>query len=32
MDVGVDTNNFYPWSWESIRNKLKDIPIFQEEA
>lgn len=22
MDVGVDTNDFYPYSWEEIKNKL----------
>jgi hypothetical protein len=28
MDVGVDTHNFYPWSWDEIQTRLKDIPIF----
>lgn len=23
MDVGVDTNNFYPYSWDEIKAKLK---------
>jgi calcineurin-like phosphoesterase family protein len=27
MDVGVDTNNFYPYSLVDIHNLLKDIPI-----
>ncbi len=26
MDVGVDTNNFYPWAWEDIRKKMLKIP------
>jgi len=25
MDVGVDTNDFYPWSWEDIEKKLGSI-------
>lgn len=31
MDVGVDTNNFYPYSLEDIVNKMKDIPFNVEE-
>jgi calcineurin-like phosphoesterase family protein len=30
FDVGVDGNNFYPWSFEEIREKLKDIPMFKD--
>ena len=26
MDVGVDTNNFYPWAWEDIWKQLQTIP------
>lgn len=31
MDVGVDTKDFYPWAWEEVRAKLKDLPCWQEE-
>jgi calcineurin-like phosphoesterase family protein len=31
MDVGVDTNNFYPYSWEEVRERLKDIPFYKKE-
>lgn len=27
MDVGVDTNNFYPYSYEEIVSKLSKIPL-----
>lgn len=30
MDVGVDTNNFYPILVDDFINKLKDKPIFDE--
>jgi calcineurin-like phosphoesterase family protein len=26
MDVGVDTHDFYPYSWDEIHKRLKDIP------
>ena len=26
MDVGVDTNNFYPWAFEEIRDRMERIP------
>jgi len=32
MDVGVDTNNFYPYSAEEIVAKLKDQPFYAEEG
>lgn len=28
MDVGVDTHDFYPWSWDEIKEKLEVKPIF----
>lgn len=31
MDVGVDTNNFYPYNLDEIVAKLKDQPFYQEE-
>jgi len=31
MDVGVDTNNFYPYSLEEVHQKLKNIPIGGEK-
>lgn len=31
MDVGVDTNNFYPYSWEEIVAKMEKIPFRQDE-
>lgn len=27
LDVGVDTNGFYPWAWEDIKRKLGGIPF-----
>ena len=30
MDVGVDTNNYFPYSWEEIVERLKDIPLFNQ--
>lgn len=32
MDVGVDTNGYYPWNWESICARLSKIPIGYEEG
>jgi calcineurin-like phosphoesterase family protein len=32
MDIGVDTNNFYPLAWEEVRAKLKDLPIWTEST
>lgn len=29
MDVGVDTNGFYPYSWEEIKERLSVVPIYQ---
>ncbi len=31
MDVGVDTNNFYPYSWDEIKSKLSARPIFSDK-
>lgn len=31
MDVGVDTNNFFPYSWDQIRERLKDRPLYAPE-
>ena len=31
MDVGVDTNNFYPYSWPEIKARLEPIPFFPSE-
>lgn len=31
MDVGVDTNGFYPYSWEDVDKRLRDIPIFKDD-
>jgi calcineurin-like phosphoesterase family protein len=28
MDVGVDTHNYSPWSWDEVHERLKDIPMF----
>jgi calcineurin-like phosphoesterase family protein len=28
MDVGVDTNNFHPYSWDEIWTRMKDVPVF----
>jgi len=30
MDVGVDTNNYYPYSWDELVKKLKDKPFFAD--
>jgi len=30
LDVGVDTKNFYPWHWDEIRDRLKDVPLFSD--
>ena len=30
MDVGVDTNNFYPYALEEIVAKLKDKPYYED--
>lgn len=27
MDVGVDTNNFFPYSYEEVRDKMEKIPF-----
>lgn len=32
MDVGVDTNDFYPWAVEDIITRMKDIPFYPEEG
>lgn len=29
MDVGVDTNNFFPYSWDDIKERLSGIPYNQ---
>lgn len=31
MDVGVDTNNFYPYSFDEVRNKLNKIDFMVTE-
>jgi calcineurin-like phosphoesterase family protein len=32
FDVGVDKNNFYPWSWEKIKTKIeKIVETFKEK-
>ncbi len=31
MDVGVDTNNFYPYNYDEIYKRLKDLPFYEEE-
>ena len=28
MDVGVDTNEFRPYHWAEVVDRLKDVPIF----
>ena len=30
MDVGVDTNNFYPYSFEEIKKRLENAPYFHD--
>lgn len=30
MDVGVDTHNFYPYEWSEIKERMKDIPAYQD--
>lgn len=32
LDVGVDTHNYYPYSWDEIYTSLKDVPIFSEST
>lgn len=32
MDVGVDTNDFYPYSAEQVVERLKSRPFYEEEA
>lgn len=32
MDVGVDTNNFYPYAAEEVVKLLKDRPFYPEEG
>lgn len=31
QDVGVDTNNFYPWEWSELYKRLKDQPFYDHE-
>jgi len=31
-DVGVDTNNFYPYSWAQLRNGLRDHSCYADIA
>lgn len=31
MDVGVDTNNFYPYSWEQIKERLEKVGVCGPE-
>lgn len=31
MDVGVDTHDFYPYNWDEIYDRTKDIPIFKDD-
>lgn len=31
MDVGVDTNDFYPYPWEEIKTKLESQPFYVDE-
>lgn len=31
MDVGVDTHDFYPWSWDEIKMKLQGKPVFSNK-
>lgn len=30
MDVGVDTNNFYPWELAEIQERFVDVPMFSD--
>ena len=32
MDVGVDTHDFYPWSWDEIKERMLAVPIYAEAA
>lgn len=32
MDVGVDTNNFYPWALEDVVAKMKDVLFMPEQG
>lgn len=27
LDVGVDTNNYFPYNWEDIKKKLNNVPL-----
>lgn len=30
MDVGVDTNNYYPYHLDDVIKKMKDVPYFHD--
>lgn len=32
MDVGVDTNDFRPYSWAEIRTRLINLPVFSDST